>query len=117
MQERLLATRTLNYSNRGIQWNCIESNHSSPGYRTVDIRGQGHWDNFSMREMLRLNATSINPQDQTYSQSHWMQIVDKYSRSLLTLERDRPYALEGIITDIEERTQLNFVSGIDVFVL
>jgi hypothetical protein len=114
MQERLLATRTLNYSNRGIQWNCIESNHSSPGYGPVDIRGQGHWNNFSMREMLRLNTASIDPQDQMYSQSHWMQIVDKYSRSLLTFEKDRPHALKGIITDIEERTQLSFVSGVCV---
>jgi hypothetical protein len=114
MQERLLATRTLNYTNRGIQWNCIEANHATPGYDSVFIRGQSAWNNLSMDPMLRLNAASITPETRMEGQQNWMQIVNKYSRSLLTFPEDRPHALKGVISVLEEHTQLNFVSGLCV---
>jgi hypothetical protein len=109
LQERLLAPRTLEYCSTGIGWRCRET-----VLRVDDAIQKAHsfgltssWEN-----LLSLRAHKLSRLAPRSGQFHWTRILNAYNTADLSFEKDRPYAVKGIMATLEKETGLRVVAGV-----
>lgn len=116
LQERLLSTRVLHYSNRELFWECLtcSARESSLGERGgyVDpssvIRSEG--DDFK-RILSTLSKCSPNSV-KSDSMIAWYRLVTQYSRKEMTRSSDKLPAISGIASAIHAATRYTYLPGI-----
>lgn len=109
LQERLLASRTLEFTKGGIRWHCAQINL----LRLQDEIDGGpafglawHW-----KFLLALQSDTLSAYERIRGQDSWTTILNAYNATDLTFETDRPIAIRGIISTLEEEAGLTIVAG------
>ena len=125
LQERYLPARALSYRSFELQWDCLES-HGSESWPTrlrrrvetmiaEDIRGVWMYKpaNTALRQISLLKAHSGRC-DLDYMidfYSHWNDILEKYTRTRLTVPSDVLVAFSGVTKTVEKWTGLTNIFG------
>jgi hypothetical protein len=124
LQERLLSPRILEFTNRGIRWYCPENMadnnlpHSSNNIiAQIDQYKQkehaiGYYIASHWKELLSISAYELGSDIRSIGIIAWMKILRSYHSMKLTRESDRPHAIKGLITLVEQRTGLSFIEGV-----
>jgi hypothetical protein len=113
LQERILAPRILEYHQDGLTWRCGHTSHSttpSTAARSFDWRILST----AFNDLLSLRKHSLTEELRQTGSSNWDSIISVYSKCRLTYESDRPLAIDGIISLIEQQTGLQFLAGVCV---
>jgi hypothetical protein len=115
LQERLLSTRVLHYTDDEVFWECLSSSgrESNMGLQTGKI------DPFSIkdsegRDFKRILSLVKNMSDDTKSDAMttWYRLVTQYSRRALTKPTDKFPAIAGIAATIQELSQYTYLAGL-----
>ncbi|KAF2442212.1 HET-domain-containing protein [Karstenula rhodostoma CBS 690.94] len=126
LQERLLAPRVLHFCHNQIAWECggfqdvegYPDKHTTLKVRYGDIIDEGRLKDLDEKHGLRLRDFRLKgfpdpdkhmPKLGTYEL--WKCMVEVYSRTRLTVSRDKLIALSGIAQKFSETTQCEYVAG------
>jgi hypothetical protein len=129
LQERLLSPRILEFTNMGIRWHCREdivdnlslsSSNGSDAQIHQYIKKEntiGYYIGLDWRHLLSISVYELGSDVGSIGIIAWMQILRSYHDMKLTRESDRPHAIKGLITFVQQRTGLSFIAGVckDVF--
>jgi hypothetical protein len=117
LQERLLSPKILEFTNLGIRWHCrgnmVEnlypsfSEVSDTPSRAIGVGVALHW-----RHLLSISAYNLGSDVRSVGIIAWMEILRSYHYMKLTRESDRPHAIKGLITFVQQRTGLSFIEGV-----
>ena len=137
LQERVLSTRTLNYTSQELRWECIsqECSESIPEgleestVPEVDSENDSEFDATGLIRAIAMKRrnidfihtikrliggfTDLSDSDEleTFHFS-WLLLVELYSRQQLTVESDKLVAIAGMVTEIKNVTKDAFLAGL-----
>lgn len=111
VQEKLLSTRILKYTDKGIRWRCRKVAHRMPRVDGVALTPED-WET-----LLETKVTELSRQNLGDKQERWMNILNRYNSSRLTYESDLRQALQGVISTLETETGMTFAKGVYVDLL
>jgi Heterokaryon incompatibility protein (HET) len=126
LQERLMARRVLHFCHNQIAWECSESQKSEGHpegfpilrFRDGDIVDEGSLKSLKAVDGLRLRKIRLRgfpDPDGSLKNLHvyelWKRIVEVYSRTKLTMSRDKLIALSGIAREFSKQTKCSYVAG------
>jgi len=121
LQEEVLATRRLNFSERTISWQCVcdESTEPNPRCRTkVECpKTDEEWlaimrGSFGLLRH-RMRVRNLSPlrdsRDQFYA---WYSLVEEYSKRTLTYQSDVLSALAGLAKELASTQNIGYTNGL-----
>lgn len=135
LQERLMAPRVLHFCANQIAWECSEGNDAEghpEGIETLAIRSGAIVDEGRLKSLdpqsdgKKLRDTRLNgfpdPDEglpNLYSFELWKRIVEVYSKTKLTMSRDKLIALSGIarwfhqelFADTKDNASTKYIAG------
>ncbi|KAK7191644.1 HET-domain-containing protein [Paraphaeosphaeria sporulosa] len=126
LQERLLAPRVLHFCHNQIAWECggfqdvegYPDKHTTLKVRYGDIIDEGRLKDLDERHGLRLRDFRLkgSPDPDKHmpklgAYELWKCMVEVYSRTRLTVSRDKLIALSGIAQKFFEITRCEYVAG------
>ena len=122
LQEEVLATRRLNFSERMISWQCVcdESTEPNPRCRTkVECpKTDEEWlaiMRVSSFGLLRhwMRVRNLSPlRDTEYQFYAWYRLVEKYSERTLTYQSDVLSALAGLAKELASTQNIGYTNGL-----
>jgi heterokaryon incompatibility protein (HET) len=126
LQERVMAPRVLHFCINQIAWECSEF-QDAEGHpeglpilraRLGDIVDEGRLKSLTKTDGLRLREIRLKgfpDPDKHLRNLHvyelWKRIVEVYSRTTLTMSRDKLVALSGIARQFWDETRCEYVAG------
>jgi hypothetical protein len=127
LQERLMAPRVLHFCHNQIAWECAEF-HAAEGHPEVDftlkaklgdivdegrLKSMNRKDGMALRE-IRLKGYSDpdHNMEDLWVYELWKRVVEVYSRTNLTVSRDKLIALSGIARNFSKTTRCDYVAGL-----
>ncbi|MCJ1440631.1 MAG: hypothetical protein MMC23_001117 [Stictis urceolatum] len=112
MQERVLATRILEYGTLQTRWSCVQDRAGqSDGWLERAEFGWGRYD-LEYTDLFRSDMTkylSKKPQDATYD---WYDLLWHYTRRKLTVQSDRLVAISGIAQRLATFLGMVYLAGL-----
>ena len=127
LQERLMAPRVLHFCQNQVAWECagFQDAEGHPEglppltMRLGDIVDEGRLKSLTKEVGLRLRRTRLNDfedPDKDMENLHvyelWKRVVEVYSRTSLTVSRDKLIALSGIARHFYQWTGCEYVAGL-----
>jgi hypothetical protein len=102
----------LAYTNSGVSWRCQTDHVGS--YSDRD-RALISFEEFSFVQdwnelILTDEGTKYPPVEIVGKVLRWIAVMNKYLSMDITYETDRPYAMKGIVTNLQQRAGLDFVA-------
>lgn len=111
LQERLLSTRVLHFTESQIFWECQSKKAcetwpypESKVYPPTNHDGDSNEDRKTVHP---LDGVALTPLDK-----HWEEIVEIYTDANLTRAEDKLVAISGLAKEIQERTQDQYYAGL-----
>ena len=115
LQEQLLSKRLLTYSKGGLFWDCVSMNGSESYPEGLLIHIDYKWEDRD----LQVFKEYVNAKNNSMSKSalgrlwiSWQQVLELYSSRMLSHEKDRLVALQGISNVLEKSTGSGLVYGL-----
>ena len=135
LQERLLAPRVLHFCAGQIAWECSEFDAAEglppgvPNFQTrrddviaeIQVKGLDPWNHGKALRENRLQGANepdphlfVSKRDAKviYSFEIWSRIVEIYSKTHLTCDKDKLIAISGIAIKMSSLIECNFVAGL-----
>lgn len=127
LQERLMAPRVLHFCRNQVAWECAGFQDAEghpeglPPLTTSlgNIVGEGRLKCLTEEVGLRLRRTRLNDfQDpdrdleNLYVYELWKRVVEVYSKTSLTMSRDKLIALSGVARHFHQWTRCQYVAGL-----
>jgi len=114
LQERLLSTRIIQFTNTELLWEC-QTNAQRESYLVVDdtalifASAQDSNQNKMKRALANLD---VNPFNVGGALAVWHGLVQQYSRRDLTFASDMLRAISGIANELQSRTGFTYLHGL-----
>lgn len=108
LQERLLSSRTLHFASDQIIWDCCESVHFETFQDQLDERARrviGPTGPKCNQNLFSMQATDAENGDK------WLEVVHSYSKSLLSFQSDKLFALSGLVKQFETSFRDSYYAG------
>ncbi|ORY16424.1 heterokaryon incompatibility protein-domain-containing protein [Clohesyomyces aquaticus] len=126
MQERLLSPRTIEFTDTGLGWRCGEITICGDRtYASLEPLQRGPdrmyfselWHgpaalSIQWSGLLSLKCNDLSVPTRARGMGWLADILSEYSRTQLTFESDRPYAIQGIISTLGQETGITFTAGV-----
>ncbi|KAK5459910.1 hypothetical protein LTS15_004039 [Exophiala xenobiotica] len=106
LQERMLASRTLFWTDDGLFWHCSESNASEYEAKLLYSNRT-----FPMLHELVESVTGYS-RNSRYEQKAWTNVVEEFSQKALTVRTDRLPAIAGLGSEISRLTGQEYMMGV-----
>jgi hypothetical protein len=114
MQERLLATRIVEYGTLQTRWTCLENRR---GYRDGWVEGeQFGWGRYNLSETRLFPAPGHTQEDLSLSSLpvavDWYTLLWHYTHRNLTVKSDRLLAISGIVQEFSKASGEEYLAGL-----